>query len=230
VRESAGRRSLTVGCIPSIASRWLVPNLADFSAAHPDIDLRVMYALAETNLAGSSLDVLVTYTGSGAGSGNGTRLLSRLSRPVASPHLLARTGPLDRPDRIAAAPLLHDETRDAWAAWFRTTGFEGASVRQGPVFQDFNLLASAAIAGHGIALCPVEVFRNEIARGDLVVLSDVATQEADHYVVITRPESEALAGPFVDWLLALVRDSGPGDSGFREPADFGENRASVRIR
>lgn len=32
------------------------------------------------------------------------------------------------------------------------------------------MLATAVIAGHGVALCPVEVFRREIERGDLLVL------------------------------------------------------------
>ncbi|TIV49988.1 MAG: LysR family transcriptional regulator, partial [Mesorhizobium sp.] len=36
IRRSAGAQSLSVGCIPSIASRWLVPRLTDFTARHPE--------------------------------------------------------------------------------------------------------------------------------------------------------------------------------------------------
>ena len=32
---------LTVGVGPSFAMRWLIPRLADFQAAHPDIEVRI---------------------------------------------------------------------------------------------------------------------------------------------------------------------------------------------
>ncbi|TPI17326.1 hypothetical protein FJ957_15850 [Mesorhizobium sp. B2-4-6] len=35
----------------------------------------------------------------------------------------------------------------------------GSDVGSGPVFADFTILATAVIAGHGVALCPIEVFR-----------------------------------------------------------------------
>ncbi|TIV11958.1 MAG: LysR family transcriptional regulator, partial [Mesorhizobium sp.] len=46
IRRSAAQASLSVGCIPSIASRWLVPRLSDFTARHPEIAIRVAYAKA----------------------------------------------------------------------------------------------------------------------------------------------------------------------------------------
>ena len=74
----------------------------------------------------------------------------------------------------------------------------------GFIFQDFNLLATAVIAGHGVALCPVEVFRREIENGDLVILSDVATLEDESYFLITKLTRSKAAASFADWFAAIV--------------------------
>src|SRR5258708_17256124 len=60
MRLPRGRGALSVGCIPSIASRWLIPNLAEFSSRHPEIDLQVLYASAQARLSSADSDVLLT--------------------------------------------------------------------------------------------------------------------------------------------------------------------------
>ena len=73
------------------------------------------------------------------------------------------------------------------------------------MFEDFNLLATAVIAGHGVALCPVEVFREELARGDLVGLSDIETDADKDYFVIIKSPAPAAARLFTDWFVEAVR-------------------------
>jgi len=191
-------RSLTVGCIPSIAARWLVPSLPDFSARHPGLDVRIVYARAQDAFDEEACDVLITLGAAKGPDLASTRLFSRVNRPVASPHYLVAHPQATSADGIAAADLLHDETPAAWAAWFEKAGVPAQKAR-GPVFQDFNLLATAVIAGHGVALCPVEVFRREIERGDLVILSDIATLQDEGYFMISRAPSAKAVRNFVDW-------------------------------
>jgi DNA-binding transcriptional LysR family regulator len=50
---------LTVGCLPSIASRWLVPRLPAFYRAYPEIDLRLFYAHLGEKSDQASCDVLI---------------------------------------------------------------------------------------------------------------------------------------------------------------------------
>ena len=201
-RRTNEARSLTVGCIPSIAARWLVPALPDFSARHPGIDLRIVYARAQDRFDEEACDVLITLGADARGGLASTRLFSRANRPVASPHYRAAHPRLTSAAGIAGADLLHDETLEAWAAWFAAAGVP-APKPCGPVFQDFNLLATAVIAGHGVALCPVEVFRREIERGDLVVLSPIATLAQEGYFMISRaPPAKAVRG-FVDWFAGI---------------------------
>lgn len=206
IRRGNNPAGLTIACIPSIASRWLIPLLADFQATHANLDLRVIYAKASDRLADFDADVLITLTaGDEAGTTN-RKLFSRINRPVASPHYLARMmgrEPID----IAHANLLHDEDAANWTHWFAKARVLPMPAMKGPIFQDFNMLATSVIAGHGVALCPVEVFAREIAAGDVIVLSDIATMEDESYFVVTQSRARSEVGAFVDWFIASVGNS-----------------------
>lgn len=204
IRRPGAGHGLTIACIPSIAARWLIPALADFRSAQPELALRVVYARASDRLGDLDADVLITLT---AGDERGTlnhRLFSRANRPVASPHYLARRpAPLVTVMDIASADLLHDENPANWADWFRTAHVPLPPLN-GPIFQDFNLLATAVVAGHGVALCPVDVFSREIAAGDLVVLSDIATLESESYFMVTSARASHETRAFTGWFSALL--------------------------
>lgn len=204
LRLAQGAGTISVGCIPSIASRWLIPNLQAFSSTHPQIDVQVLYADANTRLPGSACDVLITLGESGLDTTVGRKLFSRASKPVCSPHYLAKAqGPILSAADIAQAHLLHDENRSAWAEWFGKAEVKTGQLG-GPVFQDFNLLATAAIAGHGIALCPVDVFRRELEQGDLVVVSEVCTKDDEGYYLITETQPPAAVRQFSEWFAGVV--------------------------
>ncbi|MEI2299097.1 LysR substrate-binding domain-containing protein [Ensifer sp. MJa1] len=206
------KAQVSVACIPSIATRWLIPALGEFLRLHPEIDVKVVYAMAEQQLRETGCDVLITL---GADRSDGTRsdrLFSRINRPVASPRYLERAGDLRTPQAIASADLLHDETTSRWRDWFARAGQASGQALRGPVFQDFNLLATAAIAGHGVALCPIEVFRREIESGDLVVLSEVATLQDENYFLITRATRSKAVAAFGDWFSGVVDDHKPAKS------------------
>jgi LysR family transcriptional regulator, glycine cleavage system transcriptional activator len=206
IRRASNPAGLTIACIPSIASRWLIPMLADFQSAHHTLDLRVIYAKASDRLADLEADVLITLTSGSEAGTTSRKLFSRINRPVASPHYLARmTG--REPADIARANLLHDESAANWTQWFVKAGVSPMPAMKGPIFQDFNLLATSVIAGHGVALCPIEVFSREIAAGDVMILSDVATMEDENYFVVTQSRTRSEVGAFVDWFIASVRNS-----------------------
>lgn len=196
---------LTVACIASIATRWLIPALPDFLANNPDLNVRVVYAMAEQRFREEDCDVLITLGEERDEGKECTRLFSRANRPVASPGYLERRGRPQTAQEIISADLLHDETPERWLNWYRTAGMQPEGPLRGPVFQDFNLLATAVIAGHGIALCPTEVFRRERETGDLIILSDIETLADQAYFLITAKPASPHALIFRDWFSAVTR-------------------------
>ncbi|TIW00423.1 MAG: LysR family transcriptional regulator [Mesorhizobium sp.] len=208
IRRNAVVASISVGCIPSIASRWLVPRLPDFTARHPEIAIRVAYAKAEDRLEDDDNDILITLGADPSPRATSLKLFSRVSQPACSPHYLARKGRFGTPADMAAVDLLHDETRQGWREWFSQAGMAGADVGNGPVFADFNILATAVIAGHGVALCPIEVFREELRRGDLVVVSDIATDKDKGYYLTMSAQPSAAEITFADWFRSQVSTDG----------------------
>lgn len=205
IKSLNNAQSLKVGCIPSIASRWLVPNLTRFTETRPDIGLQVMYAQANDKLIDSELDVLITYGDIGIKNLLYRKLFSRVNTPVCSPYFLDRYGPFDTPSQIVCAPLLHDETNEGWQAWSRLAGIPEAHVTSGTTYQDFNLLATAVIAGHGIGLCPVNVFKKEIHRGDLIIVSDISIYDDMGYHIVTRRDRSETVENFVDWFVEITK-------------------------
>lgn len=205
LRSPPGSMTLTVGCIPSVALRWLIPNLADFQRIEPAAEVRVVYATAGQAFDPDDLDILVTLAEAGPPGTRTQPLFSRRNRPVASALLVDRDPGLLHPGGLAEAPLLHDASTAGWADWFGRAGLIRLTPPRGPVFQDFHLLATAALAGQGVALCPVEVFRQEIARGELIVLSEVETDADQSYVMISDGAARPLADSFARWFADICR-------------------------
>jgi LysR family glycine cleavage system transcriptional activator len=205
LRRKPNRKSITVGCIPSIAVGWLVPKLPEFLGTHPHVALHVVYARADEQHQPETFDALITLREHKTHDVTSTKLFSRVNKPVASPHYLATHGPLKTPKALLKANLLHDDSEDAWRGWFLAAGVHVTAQLRGPVFQDFHLLSTAAIAGHGVALCPVEVFRREIARGDLVVLSEVSTMADNSYFLVTATQASHAVVEFRDWFVEVCR-------------------------
>ncbi len=127
-----------------------------------------------------------------------THFLPGLTVPVCAPHL-------DRPGSVAEilrAGLLHDTDASGWRAWLDAAGAPEVTVAAGPVFEDFNLLRAAALAGQGVALCPLAMVADDLREGRLVQLSDTAIRaDCAYYVVVgarATPGTETLR----DWLLS----------------------------
>ncbi len=203
LQKSREEETIVVGCLASIASRWLIPGLPEFQAQQPQRSVQLFYVHTAEHLGDEGYDVLISLEEDPNANVKSVKLFSRRCLPVASPHYLERHGALDTAESIAQADLLHDATRDDWKVWLDRAGLPDSHAAKGPIFEDFNMLATAAIAGHGVALCPVDVFRREIARGDLVVVSDICTQETKGYYLLTAAEPTTAVEAFRDWFVSV---------------------------
>jgi LysR family glycine cleavage system transcriptional activator len=199
-----GRR-LTLACLPSVAARWMVPRLSDFRQAHPDIQLRIHYSTTGSALNNDpGIDLTITWLdGEYRGSGRACRLFDGATYPVCSPLYLDRFGSIREPADLLRAELLHDETTATWRAWFRAHALNAPLRDSESVYEDFNLMSTAVLAGHGVALSPLALLKPELEQDMLLCLFETTPVNVQRgYWIITpaqrRPEAEA----FVEWALA----------------------------
>lgn len=204
-----GRASLTVSTVPAFAASWLVPRLGRFTAANPDIEVRVEATATLVDLSRERVDIAIRH---GLGDYPGYeahRLMAPVLLPVASPGLLMNGPPIAEPLDVLAYPLLQDSDRADWQLWLRAHGIEDARGERGPSFEDDILLIRAAASGQGIALVRDIYACEEIDNGRLALALDRPWPTRFAYYAVVRPGVAKRSGPvsrFLDWLLIEARD------------------------
>lgn len=209
---------LTVRATPTFASRWMMPRLHTFLAAHEGIDVRVLASGNVLNAAGATTtagtpieaDIDIRFS-NGRPEGEHVDLLFTVGIvPMCHPRLL-KSGPwpLKTPADLAHHSLLHgdmhiaDRARSAWSLWLRHAGVTTVDPRRGLQFDHPTLALDAAADGLGVTLATPLFAKSELERGDVVVAFPVSiTLDRAYYAITSSASSkrpEVLA--FRQWLL-----------------------------
>jgi LysR family glycine cleavage system transcriptional activator len=214
-RRQAGR-ALMLSVTPTLASKWLVPRLAEFYAAHSGIELRISTSMRMIDFAAEGIDMAIRY-GSGAWPGlRSDRLpMSDEFFPVCSPGLLrGGRAPRTVADLAAYRLLYVDYQRVEWELWLEAAGASpGAAyemVRRGLTFDVAYMALEAAIDGLGVALGYAPYVAADIAAGRLIAPFDLSlpsTVGPDAYLVCPQRVAQLPdISAFRDWLLAQAND------------------------
>ena len=206
--------TLHLAAVPTFATRWLIPRLADLKALQPDLPIHIETSTRPFMFADAVFDAaLYAGTPEQVGQWAGTqarKLMAEQVVPVCSPHFLAGQSSLT-PAAIAALPLLQQSTRtEAWRRWFDAMGVSAPMALAGPRFELFSMTAAAAAHGLGVALVPRLLIEPELARGELVVAcSEVLPSERAYYLVTPQaPDERTVISRFVLWLQQAVAQAG----------------------
>lgn len=192
---------LTVGTLPTVATRWLIPRLGDFAQRHPRITVNLVSGDGPI-VPGSGEDVGLRF-----GSGDWPdhecyRLgLSEVMVVVCSPETADR---LAEPHELRDHVLLRHSTRPgAWPQWLAAAGLPDLDPG-GPSFEHFFMVIQAAVAGLGVALLPRFLVEDELRSGALVMpLSASTIYDGGYYLICPRGRAELpKVRAFRDWLLA----------------------------
>jgi LysR family transcriptional regulator, glycine cleavage system transcriptional activator len=194
-----------VSSLPMFAVSWLMTQMHDFWAKHPDVQVALHYSRVNVSIDPEMTDVAIRHGRPGDFPGFvAMPLLDATSIPVASPFYLEREGYRSFAD-FSKLSLVHDEDRKFWASWLTRAGLDPMHAETGNMLPDGNLTLAAIMAGDGVGLLPKAIIEPQLRSGTLVPLSKVSIFDDVHYLVLTpkaRPVSRS-ALTFVQWLQSL---------------------------
>jgi len=196
--------SATVACSVGVATYWLMPRLARFSAEHPQVTVNVMTTLQGAPRLNPAVDLAIRYGNGRWVDGTVEKLFDERVVPVCSQpfrdRLKSAGVKLDR------ATLLHVNTDDpAWITWsiyLKSKGLRENLVA-GRRFTNYVQATQAALDGQGVMLGWESITGDLVREGRLVELNDLPLIPTDAFYLVTtqligeRPSARLLA----DWLL-----------------------------
>jgi LysR family transcriptional regulator, glycine cleavage system transcriptional activator len=212
------RSSLTVNVTSSFATRWLIPRLASFCNAYPEIDARLattekvldfnpqMYDASIRCLDAPTLNALRKRRDWGDVATE--PFLGETKFPVCSPQLL-QGKPLKKPADLRHHTLLHTRSMPhGWSEWLSAAGVDRIDSEAGLTFDNLHFSLQAASRGLGVAIGSRPLTQEELDNGTLVAPFPGIETECKRYHVIYpaaatgKPEIVA----FCNWLLAIAQE------------------------
>jgi len=210
IRQSAGRRSVSLTTFASFASMWLIPRLEAYQRENPDVDIRIDASDTAVDLDITDNDIALRYGPAGNMPTGARRLFGESLTPVASPWLIKSSPAIREPRDVAGFTLI--EAGDAnrthlewltWLRWFESHGLSKAQPRRWLYFNYAYQMVQAALAGQGVVLARSTLIAESLANGDLVeVLPRHRLDSPMAYWLIVAPRSvqRPEVRDFCDWL------------------------------
>src|SRR6478735_5153750 len=153
---------LNLAVLPTFGTRWLIPRMPEFIDRNPDVTVNFGVRLVPFDFAAEPFDAAIHF-GQPHWPGAVCELLMREECvPVCSPAYRQRER-IAEPADLTRATLLQQSTRSTgWAEWFAGAGVTVGNALRGPRFEQFAMVAQAAVAGLGVGLIPHFLISDEL--------------------------------------------------------------------
>lgn len=194
---------VTISVTPTVASKWLIPRLPEFTAKHPNIDVRIIATERVLSFRNEPIDLAIRQTASRIGSGVRAEVLFRQELiAVCSPQLLSGLQLPLGDEQIAQLPLLHDAT-DLWAEFLSQEEEDASRPLKGVRLGATGLCLDAALAHQGIALTSRFLVAKDLADRRLVQVTPRSLLGPETYYLLRRKDvsTSASIDIFHKWLL-----------------------------
>jgi LysR family transcriptional regulator, glycine cleavage system transcriptional activator len=192
---------LRVTTLTSFLQMWLLPRLARFRSAHPEIDLHIHTSAEAVDFVQDDFHLAIRFGVGGWPNLWSEKVLDEWLLPVCTPALLAKHGPVRNADDLQRFPLVHSVS-EPWTAWlFDGRADQYAGGFRGAIFEDSESVVRMALQGAGLALARYALVADEIHRGALVAAGRPVQYVRSYWLVSpARAEGLQSAKTFMDWV------------------------------
>jgi len=217
-----GRSSpVTVTSTLAFCALWLIPHLGSFQKSNPDVEVRIAANDRVLNLDRERIDVSIRYCPAHMPPKGAVWLFDEELLPVCSPALIDGRGrQLREPKDLHGHVLLHlDDPVNpspwlSWRHWLDAAGVPGLKPSGSLVFNYFDQVVRAALAGQGLALGRSVLVQDLLDDGVLVAPFPLSVPTGRGYSVVqaTFAHGRREVARFVEWIAAEANATTPRSS------------------
>jgi LysR family transcriptional regulator, glycine cleavage system transcriptional activator len=219
LRQGGPLRPVTITAPIGVMALWVMPRLAAFQAAHPNIDVRMAANNRILDLKQEGIDLAIRFCRAADAPPGAVKLFDDKVVPVASRKVAARA--FKNPKALLNEVLLELDERARpwmrWQDWLAATGLPNAKPKAYLHFNQYDQLIHAAVEGHGVGLGRIPLVLPMLQDGRLVALGDSELGVSDYaYWLVdgaASPRSEVQV--FREWIVGQAPPAGkvlPGRS------------------
>ncbi|MFT4095983.1 MAG: LysR substrate-binding domain-containing protein [Rhodoblastus sp.] len=199
---------LVLGVLPTLATRWLIPKMPTFVAAHPNIAIELVTYRREFEPIPTNFDAVLTLGTQDSADIVSHKIGDEDFVAFATPHVIEQLGLKSAADLKDATLLLETTRPEIWKKWLYANGAEARAHTSIMRFNHFDMVISAARRHLGVGLAPRLLIEEAVQHGELREL------DADPLAIGTAyffsyPVQKATYPPlliFRNWLLGVLEE------------------------
>ncbi|QWF16506.1 LysR substrate-binding domain-containing protein [Lysobacter capsici] len=210
-RLERGSTQLRVSLSAGFASNWLLPRMARFNAAHPQLQLGFDISDELRDFDADDIDVAIRFGTGDYPQARSHRLFDTVVVAVCSPALLANAPALKAPRDLLQHTLCYVDWKTErmvwpnWRMWMAAAGIADFDDGRCVAFADAGYVVQTVIDSGAVGLVDLALIGNDLAQGRLVRLFDIGIEVAPDYAYhlvypASRGEDPRIQA-FTQWML-----------------------------
>lgn len=210
-RLERGSAQLRVSLSAGFASNWLLPRMAQFNAAHPQLQLSFDISDELRDFDADDIDAAIRFGTGDYPQARSHRLFDSVVVAVGSPALLANAPALNEPRDLLQHTLCYVDWKTErmvwpnWRMWMAAAGIGDFDDSRCVAFADSGYVVQTVIDSGAVGLVDLALIGNDLAQGRLLRLFDigvaVAPDYAYHLVYPASSDDDPRIASFTQWML-----------------------------
>jgi LysR family glycine cleavage system transcriptional activator len=203
--RGGGRKAvIRVNAGVTLGMHWLIPRLASFTDAHPDIQVQLETSDRPIDMT-SAVDVFIRRDPAELRKFAATEFLDELSVLVASPRLARGRSAIGMRELSRLVHIGARSRPDLWPQWCAHHGLDEAEHRPTLEFDNSVLAIQAACEGLGVMVVPVQFIGGMLDSGLLTAIEGTRVRTGSYGFVTRARRDSRRVSAFTEWLQQAER-------------------------